>query len=252
MERKISLIQEIATQANTTFKTCNGSTTEGNKVFLDNLSQLVVAVSKIGAADLNITPRKGKASDQKRDPSVTYMHVYENDVFTIGIFILKRGAAIPLHDHPGMTGIVKVLYGKIRVRSYDLLESNEDAEKNDNVSQFDPSLTASQIKRAVLQSTTEYSVDTAPCVLTPTKNNLHQVDAVDGPVAILDILAPPYDPDDGRDCHYYRVVQTVADTDKTQEARGEELPGETWLLEIPQPEDFCCAGELYPGPKVSL
>ncbi|XP_014394237.1 PREDICTED: 2-aminoethanethiol dioxygenase [Myotis brandtii] len=94
-------------------------------------------------------------------------------------------------------------------------------------------------------------IDTAasgPCILTPHRDNLHQIDAVDGPAAFLDILAPPYDPDDGRDCHYYRVLEPV----RAKEASGStcDLPREVWLLETPQADDFWCEGEPYPGPKV--
>ena len=81
---------------------------------------------------------------------------------------------------------------------------------------------------------------------------------MDGPAAFLDILAPPYNPEDGRDCHYYKILQTVADGEmdgkRAEEQQGEEKEKEeeTWLLEVPQPEDFCCGGEPYPGPAVSI
>ena len=39
---------------------------------------------------------------------VTYVQLYEDKDVTIGVFILKRGTKIPLHDHPDMHGILKV------------------------------------------------------------------------------------------------------------------------------------------------
>lgn len=81
---------------------------------------------------------------------------------------------------------------------------------------------------------------------------------MEGPAAFLDILAPPYNPDDGRDCHYYKLLQTVAeretDVKSNEEQQGEEKEKEeeSWLLEVPQPEDFWCGGEPYPGPAVSI
>lgn len=111
----------------------------------------------------------------------------------------------------------------------------------------------------MLRSVAEYSEVSGPCLLTPLRDNLHQIDAVDGPAAFLDILAPPYDPDEGRDCHYYKVLQTVGMQEETESMSSKEEEGEkkqkdeeAWLLEIPQPENFWCGGEPYPGPAVSI
>lgn len=109
--------------------------------------------------------------------------------------------------------------------------------------------------RAERRLVVEYSENSEPCLLTPVRDNLHQIDAVDGPAAFLDILAPPYNPADGRDCHYYKVLQREAeegtDTASNQEEHKEK-ENEAWLLEIPQPEDFECSAEPYPGPAVAI
>ena len=36
---------------------------------------------------------------------VSYIKILESKYFTLGVFILKNGVSIPLHDHPGMHGI---------------------------------------------------------------------------------------------------------------------------------------------------
>ncbi len=155
--------------------------------------------------------------------------------------------------------LVQVLYGKLSVRCFDKLEDNLTV--SSILPHFEPPLAAFQtasLRRSVLRSVAEYSENSGPCLLTPVRDNLHQIDALDGPAAFLDILAPPYNPDDGRDCHYYKVLQTVVegetDGKSSKEQRGEEKEEEeeTWLLEIPQPEDFWCGGEPYPGPVVSV
>lgn len=154
--------------------------------------------------------------------------------------------------------LVQVLYGKVSVRCYDKLQDSLTVDTTPP--QFEPLLAQSQmasLRRSVLRSVAEYSENSAPCLLTPVRDNLHQIDAVDGPAAFLDILAPPYDPDDGRDCHYYKVLQPAAEGEETDGKSSEQLQVEEkeevkWLLEIPQPEDFWCGGEPYPGPVVSV
>ncbi|XP_070708608.1 2-aminoethanethiol (cysteamine) dioxygenase a [Pempheris klunzingeri] len=261
-DNKTPLIQKIAKQAYVTYKGFKASANGDNNVIADKQSELISLVTAVRAADLKIAPRKIKPSSGAaglQSPPVTYMHICETEVFSMGVFLLRTGAVIPLHDHPGMNGMLKVLYGKVSVRCYDKLEDSLTV--TTALPSFEPPLAPYQtasLQRAVLRSVAEYSENSGPCLLTPVRDNLHQIDAVEGPAAFLDILAPPYNPDDGRDCHYYKVLQTVAegknDGESNDEQQGEEKEKEekTWLLEIPQPEDFGCGGEPYPGPAVSI
>lgn len=246
---KPSLIQKIATQAQVTFKNC-----DDGKDLLANLSELRALLSDIRAADLNIAPPKmkgcGSGTRARRRAPVTYTHICETSAFSIGVFALRSGVSIPLHDHPGMNGMLKVLYGKVRIRCFDKLDGSPEPDPNpDTVLEGAVSDTAQKDAacRAVLRSSGEFTQQSAPCVLSPRMANLHQIDALEGPAAFLDILAPPYNTDDGRDCHYYRVLHTASK--KGDDKHSEET---VWLLEVPQPEEFWCGGEPYPGPKVSV
>ena len=37
-----------------------------------------------------------------RPPPITYIHIYEDQTMSLGIFCLPRNVVIPLHNHPGM------------------------------------------------------------------------------------------------------------------------------------------------------
>lgn len=244
-----STVQRIARQALVTFRNpprVGGE--EAGKHFLENQGKLMSLMTEVRAADLKLVPRRADDSSpgvspplpyHHGGPPVTYMHICETDQFSMGVFLLKSGASIPLHDHPGMHGMLKVMYGKVRISCFDRLE------RSSGSTLPAPPLPPAQmgaLRRSLLRSIGEYTEECGPCVLSPDQDNLHQIDAIDGPTAFLDILAPPYDPDDDRDCHYYKVLTEVKSTDQK----------EVWLTEISQPPDFWCGAEPYPGPEVCL
>ncbi|XP_051936728.1 2-aminoethanethiol dioxygenase-like [Hippocampus zosterae] len=222
-----SLVQRIARQALVTFR-------QPPHAFHDKHQQLVSLVRQARAADLKLLPPGCGSPPCRGSPPVTYMHICETEQFSMGVFLLKSGARIPLHDHPDMHGVLKVLYGKLRVSCFDSLDRRAARSR--------PQVGA--MLRSVLRSSAEYTDASEPCVLAPDRDNLHQIDAVDGPAAFLDILAPPYDPDGARDCHYFRVLQGP----EPREPNGREV----WLMEIAQPVSFWCGTETYLGPEVRL
>lgn len=236
-----SIVQRIARQALATYRSPPRLGEEAAATYLDNHNKLRSLMTEVRAADLRLASRRAHSCCSgvhalayvRGVPPVTYMHICETDQFSMGVFLLKAGASIPLHDHPGMHGMLKVMYGKVRITCFDRLDPPGPAQVD-------------ALRRSVLRSSDEYTEESGPCVLSPGRDNLHQIDAVDGPTAFLDILAPPYDPDDGRDCHYYRVLP------ETEVKHAELKEKEVWLLEVSQPPEFWCGGEPYPGPEVRL
>lgn len=100
-----------------------------------------------------ITPYR----NHNHDNTVRYLHCREiADKYSIGIFVFPPGASIPLHDHPSMVVISRVLYGELLVKSYNVVSNVHDDQKdveddNDELRQNhnsnSPSMLRSSIKK---------------------------------------------------------------------------------------------------------
>jgi hypothetical protein len=99
----------------------------------------------------------------------------------VTIFPLRRGALLPLHNHPAMTVVSKVLHGRMRVESFEWADR-------------DASLARVLGERDVDENT-------EPLVIAGT---LHRIAALTD-CAFIDVFAPYYD--DARPCRYYRIVE---------------------------------------------
>jgi len=119
-----------------------------------------------------------------------YQEVYSGPDMTVCIFLLKAGARIPLHDHPGMHVRGRLLFGRMRVVSYDVVSSFH----------------ADGSVWAECRGEHMYGPQPTTYGLKPQEGNFHELVAL-SPCAFFDILAPPYDPRSGRDCTYYRCEQ---------------------------------------------
>ncbi|XP_050533811.1 2-aminoethanethiol dioxygenase [Daktulosphaira vitifoliae] len=232
-----SKIECVLKQALITF---SGSYT--SKAFHDNLVKLKRNANELDARSINLDNRLLKWDTQELNCNldklsgntifchvkapVTYIEVYEDNNVSIGIFVLREGAKIPLHDHPYMYGVLKVIHGKVKIQSYTPKQTlyNQLNECIIDVIKLPP---------LIVNESDE------PCVLCPTEGNIHQVDIVDGPAAFIDILAPPYRteiPDVGkRNCRYFKEVN-VSDDLK--------------LVVIPDPKDYWSDTATYTGPPL--
>ena len=115
-------IQNIASICHKLFNSCSKDV-----LSKEYLSPLIKAFNKIKAVDLNFDPleieqRDKRLSDYQRAP-VTYMALQEKSTHTMAVFVLKDGNCLPLHDHPHMFGMLKVISGKVKLTSYSVVES---------------------------------------------------------------------------------------------------------------------------------
>ncbi|KAG8632913.1 plant cysteine oxidase 1 [Manihot esculenta] len=159
-------------------------------------------------------------------PEITYIHIHECDYFSIGIFCFPAGAIFPLHDHPRMTVLSKLLYGSVYVKAYDWVKLEKSCSRTIGL--------ARNVEDGIRNAPSE------PSILFPENGgNIHSFTALT-PCAILDVLSPPYSEEFGRPSTYFSEFPIPA------------LPGYTLLEEKDLPGDLVVIGAPYLGPPLSL
>jgi len=223
------IVKQVAKQALTTFRYKESS------LFPSQFEKLLALTKKIQEKDVALDTEIKKV---KSDAPVTFINIYEGDVFTLGIFIIRKGNSLPLHDHPGMFGVCKPLFGTLKLTSYQRVDKMN--------FQNHSLIPVKKLPEKILEADN----DTTECeVLTPAFGNYHSISAVRGDAAIFDILAPPYT--NGRDCSYYRELSMDELISRGIELTEQELLERlTYLEQIPPPSSFYCDTKEYKGPVI--
>lgn len=224
-EMVLNHISSVLRQAKITF-------TSAPEVFRTNLDILKHLLDKTTAADVNLHPQfMSKSLWMQPDKApVTYIGIFENELVSMGIFILRPGMKLPLHDHPQMYGLIKVLSGKIKVTSFSI---GEDAALYAKTSPL--GFPAEKHPEEVM------GTDAPSCMLDPKMRNIHEIESIGGPAAFLDVLSPPYctweSANNTRKCTYFKVC--------------EHLSGKLYrLCEISPPQWYWNDTHLYEGPEL--
>ena len=85
-----------------------------------DLSGTMKMMDLLTAAEVGLEPHRPLPPGSP----IGYYHVHKDRSLSMGIFLIPAGKGIPLHDHPGMTVLSKLLFGSLRVTSYDMPEGS--------------------------------------------------------------------------------------------------------------------------------
>ena len=96
-----------------------------------------------------------------------------------GILNVGNDQLVQLHDHPGATGLVRIISGETEVWQFDLVKEKKKV-NGENIA------TLSRVSHRILRAG-----DVA--VLTPNKGNIHALKAVSKECRMLDFFIPPYE-----------------------------------------------------------
>mmetsp|Transcript_4667 Transcript_4667/g.6192 ORF Transcript_4667/g.6192 Transcript_4667/m.6192 type:complete len:288 (-) Transcript_4667:182-1045(-) len=163
----------------------------------------------------HMQPLESMETKKTSEPYIGCRTVYGDKDLVMAIFLLPKGVAMPIHDHPGMTVASKLLYGMVEVEEYDWVNKSKKlcrkySEKGD----------ANEIK--------VHAIGAEYC-------NIHTFKAITDS-AILDIITPPYDPTT-RSPAFFKVHPTK---------------NGMYKMEQYMPSEFRCFEEPYLGPKVDI
>lgn len=214
-----------------------------------NMNKLKLMMDSLKSADLGFDRTvKMLIWNKPNKAPCTYIEVFQNTSINMSIFVLKPGFKMPLHDHPHMHGLLKVISGAVHITSYSEHPLKEVMKAVDSATRA--KIEAKRLargehkRRKLFAEITTSKVcrdNSSTCVLTPTVSNYHEIQALDTPAAFFDILSPPYDTllqgIGPRRCHYYKVINEIS----------------TNLVEMEEtdvPECFFCDQAQYLGPQL--
>ncbi|XP_034483002.1 2-aminoethanethiol dioxygenase [Drosophila innubila] len=213
--------------------------------FNSNLQHLKQLTDQLTYRDLHIKEELFRevidSVDSVRSAPCTYMHIFEDERFSMSLFIVRGGNSIPLHDHPMMYGLLRCLWGKLHVQSYSQLLAADDPLTYDT----NPTLV-----KVIAEEPCLVTTETSSALLTPRKRNYHQITQAgsgsedgNGIAAFFDILSPPYDANmpifGPRRCRFYRP-----------NSESQSLADHLELQCIPSPSSYYC--DLTDTPKSVL
>ncbi len=105
-------------------------------------------------------------SSQPSQQIVTFLEIFDDPSLTMGIFCFPSGASIPLHDHPGMNVLSRLLFGTMEVQSYDWVEQEASTSGR---SAYSPPAMGSKRKAKLVAKQTLRAPDSGSLALYPSE-----------------------------------------------------------------------------------
>ncbi|XP_053953082.1 2-aminoethanethiol dioxygenase [Anastrepha ludens] len=229
-----SMLGSVLRQAFKTFDQANNATFNVNFAMLKELTE------QLTFRDIHIQPQYFEAVFKRDDDPApcNYMQIFEDEMFCMSVFVMREGYTMPLHDHPCMHGLLRGLFGKLKVQCYTKQPLSPNEPLYDRKAR---EVYVHPKEPKIIESSTECAV------LTPIDSNYHEITSVGGVAAFLDILSPPYEtniPQYGsRRCRFYRAgspkLTTIVTETGLLEKQAEQMPL-IRLERIPTPLTYYC------------
>lgn len=143
-----------------------------------DLEALAAALETLTCADLEVD-----LAALDRAAPWTERPLFERHDLHASLFLVPAGRELPLHDHPEMTVMLRVLAGRLEIRSFDWVPESP------GCARARPARTVGTADRCD--------------VLRPRDGNLHHLRALED-TAFVDLFSPYYDEAAGRPCRYFR------------------------------------------------
>lgn len=190
-------------------------------------------LDRLQPADLHIGPNEAQRLHCSY-AKVGYQEVYSGPELNICVFVLAAGACIPLHDHPEMHVFGRLLYGRMRVVSYDLQLAE--------VPLLDGYRPPRGAKWAHRRREVRLGPQPTTYSLSPEEGNIHELHALED-CAFFDVVVPPYDPAEGRNCTYYALARWP------EQGEDSDAAVPAYLLVPASAGDFATESLEYLGPR---
>ena len=102
-------IQAVVQSARRTFSRKFQNFVLNSEEFSASLNELKTLLDGLRACDVGLDKSHAlKSTAPSATAPVTYIKIHEDQDVSIGIFVVKGGQKIPLHNHPKMHGLLKV------------------------------------------------------------------------------------------------------------------------------------------------
>ena len=108
MSSSKAAIQAVVQTARRTFSRKFQNFVLNPEEFSASLNELKKLLDGLRACDVGLDKSHALKSSVPSMAPVTYIKIHEDQDVSIGIFLVKGGQKIPLHNHPKMHGLLKV------------------------------------------------------------------------------------------------------------------------------------------------